>query len=272
MALIISVSQSKGGSTKTTTAVNLCGALLEKGYRAIVADMDKDKPDAINWAHQSKGLGFVIELFDEKPMDKLEELKQQYDVIILDTPPNYMPAAFKAIILSDFVLLPCSPSFLDQNNLADAVSIPKMAKKPFRILGTKVIKRQKLSEQLVKELKQSELALHTFITSKTVVLEAPFKGQWIGSYQPGSDSHKEFLALADEILDLPELQSYFHNNEMTASVNDEIATVKQAQVFREVEYCSQDEVVEDEDNELEPPMCKVVGENAQHIVWDNGSN
>ena len=202
MGFVIAISQSKGGSTKTTTAVNVCGALIEKGYKAIVADMDKDKPDAINWARQAAHITFVIELFDEKPMDKLDQLKRQYDFIILDTPPNYMPAAFKAIMLSDFIVLPCSPSFLDQNNLTDAISIPRMAQKPFKILGCKVNKRQKLSDKLLNELRNSGLAFHTAITNKTAILECPFEGKWLGQYQPGCPNHVEFLALADELIQL----------------------------------------------------------------------
>ena len=140
MGYVIAISQSKGGSTKTTTAINLCGALIEKGFKAVVADMDKDKPDAINWARQGKSIDFVLEMFEEKPMDKMDHLRKTYDFIILDTPPNYMPAAFKAIMLSDFIILPCSPSFLDQTNLTDAIAIPKMAQKPFKILGCKITK------------------------------------------------------------------------------------------------------------------------------------
>jgi chromosome partitioning protein len=200
MGYVIAISQSKGGSSKTTTSINLCGALIEKGFKAIVADMDKDKPDAINWARQGEHINFVMELFEEKPMDKMEMLRKKYDFIILDTPPNYMPAAFKAIMLSDLIILPCSPSFLDQSNLTDAISIPRMAQKPFKILACRVNKRQKLSENLIAELVKTGQAFETSITSKSVVLESPFEGKWLGNYKPGSSSHKEFLALADEVI------------------------------------------------------------------------
>lgn len=207
MGYVIAISQSKGGSTKTTTAINLCGALLEKGFKAIVADMDKDKPDAINWAKQGEHINFVMELFEEKPMDTMESLRRAYDFIILDTPPNYMPAAFKAIMLSDFIILPCSPSFLDQTNLTDAISIPRMAQKPFKILGCKINKRQKLSDKLLSELIKSGQAFETSISSKAAVLESPFHGKWLGNYRPGCDSHKEFKALADEVIKIANIRT-----------------------------------------------------------------
>lgn len=208
MGYVIAVSQSKGGSTKTTTTINLCGALIEKGYKAIVADMDKDKPDAVNWAKQGGHIDFVMELFEEKPMDKMNLLRKKYDFILLDTPPNYMPASFKAIMLSDFIILPCSPSFLDQNNLTDAITIPRMAQKPFKILGCKINKRQKLSEMLIAELISSGMAFKTCISNKSAIVESPFHGKWLGDFQPGSESHKEFLALADEVIELANVKDY----------------------------------------------------------------
>jgi chromosome partitioning protein len=211
MGYVIAVSQSKGGSSKTTTSINLCGALIERGYTAIVADMDKDKPDAVNWARQGDHINFVIELFDEKPMEKMEILRKKYDFIIIDTPPNYMPAAFKAIMLADLIILPCSPSFLDQSNLTDAISIPRMAQKPFKILATRVTKQQKLSKQLLSELIKTGQAFETFITSKSVVLETPFVGKWLGDYQPGCSSHKEFLALADEVIQLANVLAPYYS-------------------------------------------------------------
>lgn len=206
MGKVIGISQSKGGSCKTTTAINLAGALIELGYKAIVCDMDKDKPDAIEWSKQGgdreKGIKFVMPLFDETPSNHIQELKNQYDFIILDTPPNYMQAAFKAILLSDLIILPCSPSFLDQNNLSSAIELPKMSGKPFKLLASKYQKRHRLSEQLLDQLSKSGLALQSIVTSKSVVMEAAFYGEWVGTFAKNSDSHNEFIRLAQEIVGL----------------------------------------------------------------------
>jgi len=202
MGFVIAISQAKGGSCKTTTSINLAGALIEQGHKVILADMDKDKPDAVRWAEQGNSIKFVTPLYDDKPMDALEVLRRQYDFVILDTPPNYMPAAFKAIMLSDFVVLPCSPSFLDQNNLTDAIAVPRMSQKPFRILGTKVQKHHNLSEQLQSELHKSGLAFTTMISARTAIMESAFEGKWIGEFARNSDSHNEFLQFASELVAL----------------------------------------------------------------------
>jgi chromosome partitioning protein len=62
--IVIAVSQAKGGACKTTTAVNLAGALIEKGYKTIVVDIDTNKPDASVWAKVSSDnkLSFITEI------------------------------------------------------------------------------------------------------------------------------------------------------------------------------------------------------------------
>lgn len=210
MGYVIAISQSKGGSSKTTTAINLCGALLEKGFKAVVADMDSDKPDAVNWAKQGDHINFVVALFEEKPMDKMELLRKRYDFIILDTPPSYMPAAFKAIMLSDLVILPCSPSFLDKNNLTEAISIPQMAQKEFKTLACNVKKDHALSQLLIDELSLSGQSFCTTISVSEDALTSPFYGQWVGNYRPRCDNHHEFLALADEVIRSANLLDYPH--------------------------------------------------------------
>lgn len=48
-AKVISLLQQKGGSGKTTTAINIACGLKEQGYKVAIVDMDKDKPDAYMW-------------------------------------------------------------------------------------------------------------------------------------------------------------------------------------------------------------------------------
>ena len=67
MTLRIAVSNQKGGAGKTTTAINVAGALNERGHRVLLVDLDPQ-------GHATEGLG-LEDLYDE-------DILSLYDVLI----------------------------------------------------------------------------------------------------------------------------------------------------------------------------------------------
>jgi chromosome partitioning protein len=200
MAKIISVIQVKGGATKTTTCINLLGALIESGYKAILCDMDKDKPDAMLWVDFSNKMNnLVIPLFDQNPKIKLDEIKNDYDFIILDTPPNLESSALKAAIVSDFIILPCQPSDLDKNALTSASSVALMANKPFKFLPSRVFKNTINTRDLINELEETGAYFKSKIYNSVDMIDCQKHGTWIGSYKPQHQNHIEYKKLVKEL-------------------------------------------------------------------------
>jgi chromosome partitioning protein len=200
MTYIVSVTQTKGGATKTTTSINILGALIEKGYKAILCDMDKDKPDALFWADLGNTLNHhVIPLYDENPKPKLENLSKTYDFIIIDTPPNMQTAALKATILSDFIIIPCSVSELDKNALSQAASSAMMANKPYAFLASRTMKNTISSKDLVAQLAETKNYFKAVITNSVDMIECQKFGQWVGEYKPNCQNHKQYLDLINEL-------------------------------------------------------------------------
>lgn len=201
MSKVVSIIQVKGGATKTTTSINLLGALLESGYNAVLCDMDKDKPDAILWADFGNKLNSkVIPLFEKNPKLKLDEIKKEYDFVILDTPPNLESAALKAAIISDFIILPCQPSGLDKNALTSASSVAMMADKPFHFLPSRVFKNTINTRELINELEETGSYFNVKIYNSVDMMDAQKHGTWIGDYKPGHQNHEEFKKLVKELL------------------------------------------------------------------------
>lgn len=200
MGIVISVSQGKGGSTKTTTSVNLAGALRELGFSVKLLDWDIDKPDATRWMKKGSDIDW-IELIDKDNLKlSIDESKNNYDVIIFDTPPNYAPNAFKAIMASDFVIIPTSLSYLDQENTKEAISVPMLAQKPFKILMSRIKKGTKEGKEIQNQIGTQEITFNEIITDRNVLAQCPGYGQWIGQYAKGSDSHLQFINLAKEVI------------------------------------------------------------------------
>ena len=76
--------------------------------------MDKDKPDEYMWMTKNDNSEVFVYNLDEKTVrEKVSELKTGLDYIVIDTPPNFQTAALKSALLSDLVVIPCSPSGMD---------------------------------------------------------------------------------------------------------------------------------------------------------------
>jgi len=201
MAYVISVTQTKGGATKTTSSINILGALLELGKKSLLCDMDKDKPDSIYWADLGNTLNnYVIPLNDENPKPKLDNLRNEYEFIIIDTPPNMQAAALKATILSDFVIIPCSVSELDKNALNQAASAAMMANKPFAFLASRTTKNTNSTKDLLDQLAETGSYFETHITNSVDMIECQKYGQWVGTYKPNCQNHLQYKALAKELI------------------------------------------------------------------------
>lgn len=196
---IITISQGKGGAAKTTTAVNLAGALKELGYKVALCDWDIEKPDALSWAAQGDSIDWVTKIDKEDPVKNIDKLKEGYDVLIFDTPPNYESNAFKAVMASDYVIIPSSNNFLEQDNTKNAVSLPTLSGKPFKILMSKVKKGTKEGREMLEKVISKDISFDAVITERNVVAQSPRYGAWVGEYAKNSDSHKQFIALAKEV-------------------------------------------------------------------------
>jgi len=202
MAYIISITQTKGGATKTTTSINILGALLENGNSAILCDMDRDKPDAIFWADLGDTLNnHVIPLYEENPKPKLQELCKEYDFVIIDTPPHMQAAALKATILSDFIIIPCSVSELDKNALNHAASAAMMADKPYAFLASRVTRNTNSTKDLIEQRSETGSQFKVTITNSVDMIECQKYGQWVGDYKPNCQNHLQYQALIKELME-----------------------------------------------------------------------
>ena len=124
---------------------------------------------------------------------------QDGDVLIFDTPPNYESNAFKAVMASDYVIIPSSNNFLEQDNTKNAVSLPTLSGKPFKILMSKVKKGTKEGREMLEKVISKDISFDAVITERNVVAQSPRYGAWVGEYAKNSDSHKQFIALAKEV-------------------------------------------------------------------------
>jgi chromosome partitioning protein len=111
---------SKGGTGKTTSVVSLAMVLHRRG-RTLAVDCDP-QGSLMNWSEEAadgdSSLPFtVVGMATRDVHVRLADLGTGYEHVVVDTPPGDLGIIRSAILASDIVLVPVSPSGLDLNRI-----------------------------------------------------------------------------------------------------------------------------------------------------------
>ncbi|MFV9972355.1 MAG: ParA family protein [Francisella endosymbiont of Hyalomma asiaticum] len=201
-AKVVSLLQQKGGSGKTTTAINIACGLKELGYKVAVIDMDKDKPDAYMWlAKNNQPSNFIYSLDEKNVREKVIEFKQGLDFIVIDTPPNFQTAALKSALLSDLVVIPCSPSGMDLSGLIEAKDLALTAEKPYKFFANRVQIQSNIAKSLLEFFERYGNFFEAYVSQSVKFIEAEAEGVYVGDYAKQSKVHIQIKKLAREIVE-----------------------------------------------------------------------
>lgn len=116
-AKIIFVTNQKGGSGKTVTAMNLAAGLHKRGARVIAVDIDPQNM-IVSWFNNGEDIPFpysnLAAAKDNAPKE-IEKLMPSYDFIVIDGRPQIDTKVTQMLIISDLVVIPLRPNTMDFN-------------------------------------------------------------------------------------------------------------------------------------------------------------
>lgn len=253
MGKIISIANQKGGVGKTTTAINLSTILAKKGKKVLLIDADpqgngtsglginKEQkfsvydvliedieientlqktqiknldvcPSNINLAGAEVQL-VSMEDREYRLKNKLDNIKDKYDYIIIDCPPSLGLVTLNSFTASDSVLIPVQCEYYALEGLGQLLNTIELVKKHMNrnikvegALLTMYDARTNLSNQVVKEVKRyfEDKVYKNVIPRNVKLSEAPSYGMPITMYDPKSKGAKSYEKFVKEFLKINE--------------------------------------------------------------------
>ena len=247
---MIAVANQKGGIGKTTTAVNIAYDLGDMGYRALLIDTDGQCNSTDTLRAAVSGQATLYDLLFEKEdaaeciqhMDKLdviasdgllkntekkfpddagrlftmrdacEGIRENYDFIIIDTPPSLGCMLSNVLTFADEVIIPVTCDrygMVGMNDLYTTIHAARQyTNRGLRVTGV-LLNRYRERTTLCREinaalpeaLKQFDTAVfETKIRECEDCKKAPAARMSVRQYRPGSRAAEDYRKLCEEII------------------------------------------------------------------------
>src|SRR4029077_534114 len=140
--------------------------------------------------------------------EALASIKQDYDNIVIDCPPNIGLLTLNALVTSDLVLIPVQCEFFPMEGLPTLIKVMDLVRSPlkapfdYRIILTMYDRRTALSRRVMQQVNTNfgERVLKSVIPRSVRMAEAPSKGLPGILYRPKNPASEQYRVLAKELL------------------------------------------------------------------------
>jgi chromosome partitioning protein len=244
---VIAFANQKGGVAKTTTTLNLGVAFAEQGMKVLLVDLDPQgnltmsqglNPDSIERSmfdvlvhrvpiteviHGAE-VDLAVSSIDlagaelalssmigrERALEKaLAPIRENYNYVLIDTPPSLGLLTINALVASDGVIVPVQCEYLSLRGLVQLENTLSMIRENLNpevgiqgILPTMYDNRTLHSREAVEILQENfgDLVFGTKIRKTIRYAEAPVKGSSVLKYDPSGSAAEAYRELAKEVL------------------------------------------------------------------------
>ena len=207
MGKVISFTNQKGGSGKTTLSANLAVLWSNSGYKVAVIDADAQN-SLTYWLEARKkyygedDIDITSYNFDVRNLkEEIKQIKSKYNFIIIDSPPSITFNTIQIIKASDRVFVPVQPSPLDLMATVPFLKLVKQEKKNPIIFLNRVMPRVRLTDAMILRLRYAGAKIaRSRISSKVLFAETFSVGRGVIDISVTSDAAKEIINAGNEII------------------------------------------------------------------------
>ncbi len=210
---VISIVSQKGGTGKTTLALNLAVHSENAGKPALIIDLDP-QASAKEWHDSRKEKSpAVISAQATRLPELLKEAEAHgAELVIIDTPARSEAPALAAARAADLILIPCRPSIVDLRAIALSAEIAALAKTPALAVISACPYNGTLGDEAEQAIKTYQLAVAPArITERRAFIHSLTASQAVMEYEPKGRAAEEIAQLYKLII------SQLHNITRTQS-------------------------------------------------------
>lgn len=205
MGQVITIAQQKGGSGKTTLAVNLAVGFQKAGKRVALMDTDP-QGSAGRWFMtrmeaqdgEAPDIAFSTASAWGVPYET-RKLAAEYDIVIIDTPPKADSDLRPALRCADLVLIPVATSHLDLWAVEVVLYLAEREDKPSMMVMTRARPGTRLAADVMAKAQEMDAAVAVSpMSNRVVYAETLGQGRSALEARKGP-AHAEVEALVAEI-------------------------------------------------------------------------
>jgi len=154
MPKMIALLNGKGGVGKTTTAINLAFGISRRGHSVVLVDTDP-QGSVSNYYDEEKCPFGLVHACEEKEIYRVRKMLSSYDYIIIDGAAAISSTTAAAVMVSDAVVIPVTPSPLDFSACGAILAVLE-ARNEMKPIETRFLITKKITNALmVRELREA---------------------------------------------------------------------------------------------------------------------